>query len=197
MLDSQMDATGECINGALRCNTPMSQFQPRFDVRTLAEWALHYGDSSEDAEVVAAGRRAGARGWFTRDEFLLLGDWKSPRARKRRIRNDAEFVRDVTGTALTTPSERLRIEVLTLLDGVDWPTASVILHLAHRERYPILDVRALWSLGADSPPAYDCAFWLSYVETCRTLADKSGLDMRTLDRALWGFSKANQARAGS
>lgn len=34
-----------------------------------------------------------------------------------------------TRVALSTPSERLRIEVLTLLDGVGWPTASVLLHL--------------------------------------------------------------------
>jgi hypothetical protein len=86
----------------------------------------------------------------------------------------------------------LRIEVLTLLAGVSWPTASVILHFFHREQYPILDVRALWSLQCDPPGEYDIPFWESYTSSCRSLAQKAGVSMRTLDRALWQYSKENQ-----
>lgn len=88
---------------------------------------------------------------FTRDEFLTVATWKSRRPRKRYARNDEAFVTAVTRTALSTPHERLRIEVLTLLDGVSWPTASVLLHFGHPDPYPILDFRALWSLGVDVP----------------------------------------------
>ncbi len=62
--------------------------------------------------------------------------------------NPEDFIKDVTHTALITPSERLRIEVLTLLNGVSWPTASVLLHFGYDNLYPILDFRALWSLGS-------------------------------------------------
>jgi hypothetical protein len=88
----------------------------------------------------------------------------------------------VTRTALATPDDRLRIEVLRLLRGVDWPTASVILHFAHTDRYPILDFRALWSLGADDPPAYGYELWAAYTMACRRLADQCRVSMRTLDR---------------
>ena len=90
--------------------------------------------------------------------------------------------------------ERLRIGALRCLSGVEWPTASVLLHLAHKEHYPILDFRALWSLGFDKPPAYTFDFWKKYVQTCRRLAKQQGVDMRTLDRALWQYSKENQVR---
>jgi hypothetical protein len=83
--------------------------------------------------------------------------------------------------------------VLTLLDGVGWPTASVILHFYHSDPYPILDIRALWAVGADLTHKYDFEFWMEYVQFCRTTATQVGVDMRTLDRALWQYSKENQA----
>ena len=95
--------------------------------------------------------------------------------------------------ALTTSDERLRIGVLTLLQGVEMPTASVLLHLGHRDPYPILDVRAIWSLGVDKQPSYySFESWWAYTEKCRALADEAGVSMRVLDRALWQFSSEMQ-----
>jgi hypothetical protein len=99
----------------------------------------------------------------------------------------------VTRTALSTESEQLRVEVLTLLNGVSWPTASVILHFCHREAYPILDFRALWSLGVEANDVrYNFDLWWGYTQACRRLAEETGLSMRELDRALWQYSKENQ-----
>ena len=72
-------------------------------------------------------------------------------------------MQEVTRTAPSTSDERFRIEVLMLLRGVDWPTASVILHFAHGERYPILDFRALWSLGFENTPRYEIDFWMAWL----------------------------------
>ena len=45
------------------------------------------------------------------------------------------------------------------------PTASVPLHLAHRDPQPILDFRALWSLGVDKQPSYySFELWERYVQ---------------------------------
>jgi hypothetical protein len=98
----------------------------------------------------------------------------------------------VTGTALSTDNERLRIEVLTLLSGVNWPTASVILHFCAREPYPILDVRALWSLSMPAALPYDYPLWAEYTKVSRQLAARAGVSLRELDRALWLYSKENQ-----
>lgn len=103
-------------------------------------------------------------------------------------------MREVTGAALAARDERFKIEVLTLLTGVGWPTASVILHFCDRGRYPILDFRALWSLGLARPPAvYGFPFWDAYCRCTRDLADSTGVGMRVLDRALWAYSRENQA----
>ena len=80
----------------------------------------------------------------------------------------------------------------SILDGVSWPTASVILHFFHRRRYPILDFRALWSVGLEPPVQYGFNFWWDYVQYCRILARESRVDMRTLDRPLWQYSKERQ-----
>ena len=82
--------------------------------------------------------------------------------------------------------------MLTILDGVLWPTASVILHFFHSDRYPILDYRAIWSVDADDSFEYNLDNWLQYVTFCRKIADQASVDMRTLDKALWQFSKDNQ-----
>lgn len=118
--------------------------------------------------------------------------WKSPRSARHVDGNSEEYVREVTAIALSTSCERLRIESLALLDGVSWPTASVILHFFHRNPYPILDFRALWSVQAPEPNEYTFASWWEYVLFCRGLAAQAQVDMRTLDRALWQFSKINQ-----
>jgi hypothetical protein len=72
---------------------------------------------------------------------------------------------------------------------VEWATASVLLHLAYPERYPILDKRALHALGVRPPSAYSFRFWEAYVEACLRLAAQAGVDGRTFDQALWQWSK--------
>ena len=108
------------------------------------------------------------------------------------MKNTNDYVSDITRFAFGTDCERARIESLTLLDGIGWPTASAILHLLHPDPYPILDFRALWSVSIDVPSKYSFGFWWSYVEFCRDLAADAHVDMRTLDRALWQYSKENQ-----
>jgi hypothetical protein len=166
----------------------------RFPGSQIARWAGRFSDPDADDAVSAIGSRAKSRGYLTRDEFLRLCRWKSPRSRPRVESNAPEFVRAVTATALATVDERLRIEVLTLLEGVHWPTASVILHFCHRDPYPILDVRSLWSLGVERP-VYDFAFWRAFTTTCRSLAERHSCSLRTLDRALWQYSKERQGKS--
>ncbi len=78
-----------------------------------------------------------------------------------------------------------------MLDGVGWPTASAILHLFHKNKYPLLDFRALWSISIENYK-YNFNFWWDYVLFTRKISEKNNIDMRTLDRALWQYSKNNQ-----
>ncbi len=163
-------------------------FRPRFNGSKAPALASRY-PASEDIEVERIGAAAKDRGHLTRDEFLALCRWKTPRSAPRCRKNSESLIKEATRLAFSTFEEELRIGTLVLLDGVGWPTASVILHLCHRDPYPILDVRALDSLDCPVPSAYDFAFWWDYTLFCRELAGRWRLDMRALDRALWQYSK--------
>ena len=179
-------------------------FALRFKADRIPALAKRYLEELRD-EVAREERRIESRiapavrqrGFYTYDEFVALCRWKSRRAKSRYEAVDEELVIEATMAALGARDELLRIGTLTLLDGVSWPTASVLLHFGHRDPYPILDVRALASLGVSPPSGYSFAFWWRYVETCRRLARRhTGGDMRMLDRALWQWS-ADRARARS
>lgn len=172
----------------------MTRLALRFPGRRIAYWANRFGDASSDDDAIAIGSRMRAEGFLTKTDLLQLSAWKSPRSRRHVARNEEGFVRAATQTALSTRDERLRIEVLTLLRGVDWPTASVILHFGHVDPYPILDIRALWSVGVASPPVYDFPFWWEYTKVCRSVTRRYSCTMRVLDRALWQYSKERQRK---
>jgi hypothetical protein len=169
----------------------MPLFTLRFPLADIPHWAARY-DAAYDAGIEGLAPVARARGYLTHDELRQLGRWKSPRIGHHLAANDPAYVEAVTATVLSTADERLRLEVLTLLSGVGWPMASVILHWCHADPYPILDFRALWSLGLDPLPPYDFPLWQAYTDHCRGLAATAGASMRELDRALWQYSKENQ-----
>ncbi len=133
-----------------------------------------------------------ARGFLSKDNLRTIAHWKSPRSAGHVEKNSAGFIEEISRIALSTNDERTRIEVLTLLNGVQWPTASVVLHFFHKDRYPILDFRAIWTISMEMPSQYTFDFWWQYVEFCREAATKAKLNMRDLDKALWQYSKENQ-----
>ena len=129
------------------------------------------------------------RGFLTLEELKIVCRWKTARSQSHVAKNTKADVEAITKISFETENERLRIGSLLLLEGVKYPTASVLLHFFHPAPYPILDVRALESLGIQKPPAYDFGFWLQYVAFTRQLAKENSVDMRTLDKALWQWSK--------
>jgi hypothetical protein len=88
------------------------------------------------------------------------------------------------------------MEALLELAGVGVPTASTLLYFVFPEDYPILDIRALESLGVRPRSAYPVGFWLDYLAACRALAGRYGVELRTLDKALWQHSKERSTGAG-
>jgi hypothetical protein len=166
-------------------------FRLRLPENELATWAKRYSYPG-DAEIEARVKPARARGHLLRDEFLALCRWKTPRSQPRCRRNRDDDIRDVTRIALSTTDEELKIRVLLRLDGVSWPTASVILHFCDRGKYPILDIRALWSAGLRHVPSYSFTLWWAYTRFTRDISRRTGLSMRTIDLALWQYSKERQ-----
>ena len=165
----------------------------QFSPKKIDYWAGRYSYQGEDKKLISLTSEIRKRKYLDKEQLHVICKWKSPRSHAHALNNKDEFVKEITAIALNEKEERLRIEILTLLDGVGWPTASVILHFYHKEPYPILDFRALWSLGIDVvPKQYEFQFWWIYVEFCMSLFVKYDVSNRTLDKALWQYSKENQ-----
>ena len=167
--------------------------KPRFALAETRRWADAYdyevGDQSIIDAIAPAVRR---RGHFTRDEFLATYAWKTRRTLKHAEKHTDQAIADVTGVAFRQTDERLRIDVLCALAGVDYPVASVLLHVGLSSEYPIIDYRALWSLHAGQPSYYSFNVWWSYVKCCQAVAERAGVTVRELDQALWAYSDAKQ-----
>jgi len=168
------------------------RFKLRLPISAIERWAERFSDASDSVIEKGIAPVARRRGYLTREQFLRIAEWKTARSRPRCEKNDARFVEEVTRAALGSTDERFKIQALRLLEGVEWPTASVILHFCDRGRYPILDVRALWSAGLDAAPSYSFSMWREYTDFMRGVAADAGVSMRTLDKALWQYSMVKQ-----
>ncbi len=164
----------------------------KFNPNKISYWSERYGYPLNEDGVINLAPLIQKQGYITKQQLQTLCQWKSARSSGNTRNNSQQYVKEVTNFALSSDNERSRIEALTLLDGVGWPTASAILHFYHDDLYPILDFRALWSIGIDTPPYYNYSFWEVYVKFCRTIAIKEKVTMRILDKALWQYSKENQ-----
>ncbi len=174
--------------------------KPRFKLLEVPQIAGRYTDSFEP-RVEALVPLVRRQGYLTRDQLATLCHWKSARSAGHAIKNSQDFVREITGFALSAGDERARVEPLTLLDGVGYPVASTILHWFHSEPYPIINFRALWSLRLSEKPPYSFAFWSSYVSGWRDVlreAQKRCAPMvvtpRLFDKALWRYSDEHQGK---
>ena len=132
--------------------------------------------------------------FLDRTHFLKLCLWKSPRPKKHYedAINSDERIKYITSLAISSTDEYFKISSLQLLKGVSMPVASVILHFARPDKYPILDFRAIWSLGWQQPKQYTFEFWEKYCNYIRETAKSLKVSLRILDKALWQYSKEHQ-----
>jgi hypothetical protein len=170
----------------------MPAFELQFPPSEIGALAIRFGPSDETA-FLALGAAARARGHYTRPEFIEVCAWKTARSRPKVAANREATVVAATSTAFAAVDEAIRIGALLELEGVGVPTASTLLYCAFPDDYPILDVRALDSLGVKPRSQYPISFWLGYLATCRELARRNRVSLRTLDKALWRFSKERAA----
>jgi hypothetical protein len=170
----------------------------RFPVSTVGYWSTRYDyryDSSVVEKLVPTVRE---QGFLTKSQLLAIVDWKAPRSRRHAQRASDALVVEATREGFSSQCEELRIGIPALIPGMGYPVGSVLLHFFHSDPYPIIDYRALWSLGLDQNSAYyTFDRWWAYVEACRGLSQEAGVDMRVLDRALWQYSKENQPVRGT
>jgi hypothetical protein len=171
----------------------MTDFVLQFDSSEIAALAARYGYEQDDEALKAGSNIAG--GNYSRDNLKIIVHWKSPRKIAYIDDNtDIEIARALRFASDPRTSERSAVDVLDRLHGVGVPIASAILTTMFPEKYTIIDFRALESLGVVKAPSDSVDYYLNYLAKCRELARGHNVSLRTLDRALWQWSKENGAR---
>ena len=123
------------------------------------------------------------QGHLTKTQLEQLVRWKLPRQLGNIRKNAEDLIVETTRAAFETTDVFFSIAHLLLLKGVRVSIGSAILHLYHKDDYPIYDQHALLAVGEPQ----DESVWESYVHFCRKVAKDNKVDMRTLDRALYRF----------
>jgi hypothetical protein len=153
-------------------------------------WATQYPaeDLENDERAFAAGSRIRG-GDYRRSNLEEIVAWKSERRLALIGDNSDSEIADALRLALRAREPRSALAVLTGLRGVGTPMASAILTALDQERYTVIDFRALEALGVADADA-DLEFYVRrYLPECKRLASEAGVSLRTLDRALWAWSK--------
>lgn len=130
--------------------------------------------------------------YLNKEMFLRLCCWKSQRPKRHYIKNEEQKIIEITRIAFSTNNEKEKIETLMTLYGVRYPVASAILHFAFPDKYPIMDFKVIESLGWEKPNYYNFIFWEKYCNNIRELSKQYGMPIRTIDKALWTYSKENK-----
>ncbi len=137
----------------------MKKFSIRFNPAEIKTISERYEYESDDQIIKTIMPRVTKNRFFNKSDFLFLCAWKTPRSKPLCESNSNELIKEITSVSLNTKNEKLKVEILLILTGVSWPTASVLLHFGTNYFYPILDYRAIWSLGIGTVPKYDFNFW--------------------------------------
>jgi hypothetical protein len=168
------------------------QFRLECDPSEIDGLAERYGPEQDDEAFKAGASIAG--GDYSRENLKAIVRWKSP----RRIaliddNTDAEISSALRVASDASTTERSAVKALDGLHGVGVPVASAIPTTIRPEKYTVIDFRALESLGVAKWPG-SIGYYLAYLSECRALARRHNKSLRTLDRALWQWSKERSTK---
>jgi hypothetical protein len=136
-------------------------------------------------------------------DFFAIVAWKSNRTKtkiKKGLDDAEKTVQGLMGEVAQAKTPRDKVEVLLQVWGIGLAVASAILTVCDPDEFTVLDYRA-WDVleGASLqglPEHYPATSdeYLDYCRVCRQLAERVGMRLRDLDRALWAKSWRDDLR---
>lgn len=136
------------------------------------------------------------KGYFTKDEFMKMGMWKSSRPKNRYLTNTENEIIEISKKVFATKYEKRRIDLLTRLHGVRIPTASAILTLSDPKNYGVIDIRVwqvLYKYGSVlvRPTGTNFSFqnWYNYLMKLRYFADFFEVNARDIERTIFYYHR--------
>lgn len=157
------------------------------------------GNFADDDLALAAGKRLAA-GHGTMDDAVRIVRWKVPDRTYGRFKAKNEWpeIKRVmrNAVALLKRGEDMEaIRVLRSLHMVATSTATAFACWLREGEFPLIDMMALRALGYQG--AINDHVLARYIDFCRAEAQRLGMTIRDLDRALWvhrGTGVADAAR---
>jgi hypothetical protein len=170
----------------------MPRSLPHSSLEPLVHHRLILDEDPGTASLMKRLQVARRRGYLTKSEMEAVCRWKSSRALPLVRSNTPYRIRRATAAALSTRSERRRIEALLTLRGVSFPMASAALTLIDPKRYGVIDIR-VWQLlhqvgaveGNRAGFQFTFAQWSQFLAVIRALASQLGVSARVIERTLF------------
>ena len=167
----------------------------------VRHWAKVYDDANrgtydeiEENAIMDWVSRQPEPKFLNKEYFVRLGRWKTPRYNDTRKANPEKTIIEVTRLAYQMQDDLSKLQTLISLNGVGIAIASTILYFMEPGRYAIFDYhvrnalnkKRCWNCGKDDNTKQA---WLEYVDIMRRLAVRIGVDLRTLEKALFAYDK--------
>jgi hypothetical protein len=141
-----------------------------------------------------------ARGHVTMEDIADAARWRSSRASGFVARNDPDEAAEISRVAFTVASgDRVKLKILSLLDGVAERAAATLLAMWDPDRYAPWDERSadfLTKAGRLADPGLPSG-WPAYLGALNSLATEAGLALRDAEKAVYVLSRDLPATAGA
>jgi thermostable 8-oxoguanine DNA glycosylase len=176
----------------------MIQFKDKQEILDLVARAGNYKDTVALNEMMLRLKKERQELYLDETEFNAILKWKLRqqygRQEAKRKANTPENIEATTKLCFNIPQlqdnvhdTRLRVHVLTALQGVGVPVASAILTFWKPETYAVIDFRNWRQLFEGPRAATTCSVkeYLAYLKVLQEMAAHHGVTMQQLDIAIW------------
>lgn len=167
-----------------------------FDESCIQYWADRYDSEQSSNQSEREGNLIAIKPQVQQDGYLTMETLKEIVVWLRATWNLSEsligqysdaHIRNITSQAFMEIDIDESLRVLMGLDGVGDTIGSAILHLFHKDKYPIYSRFALKSVCERKSEGV----WRPYVNYCRVLRARNEISIRTLDKALRKYSETS------
>jgi len=168
---------------------------------TVEKWAQDYWqldnikDEERSLERWIETHIEGARRqkFLSKSLFIAIGTWKtswSDRVKGLLENNSEREIEQKSRAAFAAVNKSAAVKEMRCLSGVGTRTAVAMLHWMRPNEFPMWDYRVERALGWPKRTSWESMrAYESFSETMIEHARRLGVNLRTLDRALWTFDK--------
>jgi len=161
-------------------------------IKELIERNLDTKEDDQTQILIDVLKGVTKRGYFTKEEFLRMGMWKTPRPKNWYLANSEEEIIGISKKMFSTEFEKRRIDLLIRLQGVNIPTASAILTLTNPNDYGVIDIRVwevlyLYGSVLVNPTGTNFSFknWYNYLMKIRYFSEYFDVKARDIERTIF------------